>query len=255
MDFSDKVALVTGGASGLGLECVKCLLKQNIKGVTIADLNPSGIEVAKELGSKVLFTKVDVTDEKQFQECMKNSMETFGGLDILVNNAGISCGVNWEKAISVNATAVARCTFLAMEVMRKDMGGNGGMIVNTSSILGLRSTCIAPIYAATKSFVVSFTRSMGTDYFHKKTGVKVLCIAPGFTITPLTTDVPEPYTNFEDMQDNVLNVLKKQIFQQPDVVGQAFIDVMNSGKNGSVWVIRDNLPLYEQEPQFENLVD
>lgn len=80
--------------------------------------------------------------------------------------------------------AVVRGSLLGMQYMGKDKGGNGGLIINISSILGLQTLSSCPIHVATKHFVIGFNRSLGTNYHFKRTSVKVLTLCPGFTNTP-----------------------------------------------------------------------
>ncbi|XP_018566141.1 15-hydroxyprostaglandin dehydrogenase [NAD(+)]-like [Anoplophora glabripennis] len=111
-NIQGKVALVTGGGSGLGLEYAKILLRNGAKGVTLADID-SGLgnvalsQMNKEFGpDKTIFVTTDVSNIKQFEDAFRKTIETFGYVDILINNAGILNDGIWEKEISINVVRI-----------------------------------------------------------------------------------------------------------------------------------------------------
>jgi len=191
MRFSGKVAIVTGGASGIGRATAELMSREGGK-VLIADMSPKGEEVAEALcsqGFETVFLAVDVSKEDEVARMVKMAVDLWGRLDIMVANAGISGrGLadqttiqDWERVIGVNLTGVFLCAKYAIPAMRVS---GGGAIVNTSSIIGLVGTRGAVPYSAVKGAVVNMTRSMALDSANDRIRVNAVC--PGFLTAPTT---------------------------------------------------------------------
>lgn len=188
MRLQDKVAIVTGGASGIGEFTVREMLKQGAK-VVIADFNDAGGQkLADELGENVSFIHVDVSNEEQVEAMVKHSVDTFGKVDILFSNAGIgSTGSthelsleDWNKTISVNLSGVFLCAKYALKEMVKQ---GSGSIVNCASILGHVGQAATASYTAAKGGVVNMTRALSVEYASQ--GIRVNAVCPGYINTPL----------------------------------------------------------------------
>ncbi|WP_417308283.1 SDR family NAD(P)-dependent oxidoreductase [Devosia sp.] len=193
-DFSGKVALVTGGASGIG-EAVSKLLAASGAKVVVADLDESAAkataaEIEKAGGTAAGFA-VDVADAAQNEAMVAFAKETYGGLHLAVNNAGIGGAAaltgeypieSWDKVIDINLNGV----FYGMryEIPAIEASG-GGSIVNMASILGSVGIAMSPAYVAAKHGVVGLTKSAALEYGEK--GVRINAIGPGFIETPLLT--------------------------------------------------------------------
>ncbi|XP_033976839.1 15-hydroxyprostaglandin dehydrogenase [NAD(+)] isoform X2 [Trematomus bernacchii] len=139
MPLRGKVALVTGGAQGIGRAVVQSLLQSSAK-VAVVDLNKTCGEESKALLDAEFgeghchFIPCDVSNGDALREAFQNTVEQFGRLDIVINNAGINNEKNWEKTIQVNLTSVIKGTYLALEHMSKEYGKEGGIIINVSSM-------------------------------------------------------------------------------------------------------------------------
>jgi NAD(P)-dependent dehydrogenase (short-subunit alcohol dehydrogenase family) len=186
--LQDKVAIVTGGASGIGEYTVREMLKQGAK-VVIADFDDAGGQkLADELGEGVSFIHVDVSNEEQVEAMVKHSVDTFGKVDILFSNAGIgSTGStheltleDWDKTISVNLSGVFLCAKYALIEMVKQ---GRGSIVNCASILGHVGQAATASYSAAKGGVVNMTRALALEYASQ--GIRVNAVCPGYINTPL----------------------------------------------------------------------
>ncbi|XP_017776587.1 PREDICTED: 15-hydroxyprostaglandin dehydrogenase [NAD(+)]-like [Nicrophorus vespilloides] len=246
-NFNGKVALVTGGANGIGICMVRELLKNGVKGVVMADVNSTlGEKYSKELGDKVYFMKVDVTNKQQLESAFKMAFTKFGGLDIVCNNAGIFDEVNWEMTIAVNINAVVQGTLLGFQYMGKDKNGKGGVIVNTGSILGLQAIASGPVYSGTKHFVVNFDRAFGTPFYYDRTGVKVVTICPGITDTILLKQV-KGLEAFDGLTKYANDQLMAMPLQPAENVARGMITAISQGENGSAWVAALNKPAYEEK--------
>jgi NAD(P)-dependent dehydrogenase (short-subunit alcohol dehydrogenase family) len=192
--LQDKVAIVTGGASGIGEFTVREMLKQGAK-VVIADFDDAGGQkLADELGEGVSFIHVDVSNEEQVEAMVKHSVDTFGKVDILFSNAGIgSTGSthelsleDWNKTISVNLSGVFLCAKYALKEMVKQ---GSGSIVNCASILGHVGQAATASYTAAKGGVVNMTRALSLEYASQ--GIRVNAVCPGYIKTPLLDQLDE----------------------------------------------------------------
>lgn len=202
--FNEKVAIITGGASGIGLATAKKLLNEGAK-VVLVDWNQDVSDIAKNLGKNCIGIRCDVSCDTNVQETISKIMEKFGHIDYLVANAGIGGGPNkahevsideWNKVIGVNQTGI----FLMNKYVISEMLKNGkGAIVNTSSMYGLVGTTTSFAYSASKGAINQMTRSLALTYAHDN--IRVNAIAPGYVDTPILVSVPK------EMKDAMANQL------------------------------------------------
>ena len=185
--FDDRIAIVTGGASGIGAATAR-LLAQGGARVMIGDLPGSaGAELAAELGGR--FTPCDVAERAQVETLVAAAVDAFGGLDLLVSNAGIgSFGEApdldpeaWRRVLAVDLDAVFFGARAAIPAMR---ARGGGAIVNVASISGMHGDYGFAAYSAAKGAVINFTRTLALD--HAKDNIRVNAVCPGLVDTPLT---------------------------------------------------------------------
>jgi NAD(P)-dependent dehydrogenase (short-subunit alcohol dehydrogenase family) len=204
MNITDKVALVTGGASGLGLATVTQLLADGAQ-VVIVDLPSSnGKAIADELGPKALFVPTDVTDEEQVQAAV-DAAAARGPLAVVVNCAGIANAVRvvakdgtvfpldaFKKVIEVNLIGTFNVIRLAGAKMIASTPVDGeerGVIVNTASVAAFDGQIGQAAYSASKGGVVGMTLPIARDFAQHK--IRVNTIAPGLFMTPLFQGLPE----------------------------------------------------------------
>ncbi|XP_044265345.1 15-hydroxyprostaglandin dehydrogenase [NAD(+)]-like [Tribolium madens] len=260
-DIKNKIALITGGAAGIGLAYAKELLRNGVKAVTIADVDASkGEQAAKNLnaefgGNKVIFVQTDVTKADQLEAAFKTTISTWKSLDIVINNAGIMNDANWELQIAINCNHVVRGSLLAIQYMGKNHGGKGGVVVNIASILGLQELAGCPIYVGTKHFVVGLDRSFGTPFFHNLTGIQFLTMCPGVTDTPLISEAGKvALQGMGNIAKELVEGLGSLPKQAPENVAKGMITLITKGENGSVWVAEGGEPIYEVKiPQRQTL--
>ncbi len=191
MEINGKVAVITGGASGIGRATAELLASAGAA-VIIADLvETSGDETVKAIeaaGGRAAFVKADVTNEDDARRMLDTAVQKFGGLDILYNNAGIAVGVpgypqaeikRWRRVIEIDLFAVILGCHLAAPLMDP----KGGAIINTASMAGLYPYKEDPVYGAAKAGVVNFTYSLAP--WAARRNIRVNCVCPGVVDTPL----------------------------------------------------------------------
>ncbi|BBZ24427.1 SDR family NAD(P)-dependent oxidoreductase [Mycolicibacter hiberniae] len=188
-ELAGKVAIVTGGASGIGRGIAERFLAEGAR-VVIADLDRDrGEALAAELGAEATFRVTDVADPLQISALVEAAVETFGGLDIMVNNAGVSGTMHnrfldddladFHRIMAVNVLGVMAGTRDAARHMSK---AGGGSILNLTSIGGIQAGGGVMTYRASKAAVIQFTKSAAIELAHYD--IRVNAIAPGNVPTP-----------------------------------------------------------------------
>ncbi|XP_015929916.1 15-hydroxyprostaglandin dehydrogenase [NAD(+)] [Parasteatoda tepidariorum] len=234
MTFTDKVAIVTGGAQGIGKSYCLELLKEGMK-ICLCDVSENAAEdfikkLPENLKENIFFQKCDVTSFNDFKDAFDKTIERFGQINLVVNNAGIMNEQEWKKTIEVNMIGVIHGIQLAFLYMGTDNGGSGGDVINTSSRMGFKSGPFTPVYCATKYAVIGLTKSYGSDYHMKKTGIKVNAICPGPVNTYITQSSVSNSLNDAEQK----RFLVSKTFIEPDELGKALIKILKDGGNGSL---------------------
>ncbi|MGM9987822.1 MAG: 3-hydroxyacyl-CoA dehydrogenase [Bacillaceae bacterium] len=205
MELNKVVAIVTGGASGLGEAVCRHIISKGGK-VCILDLQEEkGITFVEELGKEnSLFIKTDVTDEASVSKAINGAIEKFGKINVAVNCAGIVIakkvlskrGIHdlssFEKVLRVNVAGTFNVIRLAVEQMAKNeqnTGGERGVIINTASIAAFDGQVGQAAYSASKGAIVGMTLPLAREFAQH--GIRVMAIAPGVFYTPMFDVLPE----------------------------------------------------------------
>ena len=199
-DLTGRVAFITGGASGIGLGMARTFLAEGMK-VSLADWSDSNMAKAREVlagNNAAHFVKANVADRESLRAAVDETLEHFGKIHVLCNNAGVNGGgtaaspdfEDWDKAIAVNLGGVINGTKIVVPIIRAQ--GEGGHIVNTSSMAGMVPLPGLAAYSTAKYAVRGFSESLRIQLAEK--GIGVSCLFPGATrtgIVPLPEDDPE----------------------------------------------------------------
>ncbi|MFC4254732.1 SDR family NAD(P)-dependent oxidoreductase [Altererythrobacter xixiisoli] len=228
-DLNGKVAFITGGASGIGLGMARAFLEQGMK-VSLADWNEKHIDQARDLlagNNAVHFVKANVADRDNLRAAVEETLAAFGKIHVLCNNAGVNGGGtaasedfgDWDRALAVNLGGVVNGTKIVAPIIRAQ--GEGGHIVNTSSMAGVVPLPGLAAYSTAKYAVRGFSESLRIQLAPK--GIGVSCLFPGATRTAL---VPLP----EDDPENIREEGAPQFLKDLWDAMRAAIDPLETGR-------------------------
>ena len=207
MRLKDKVAIVTGAASGIGKATATVFAEHGAK-VVVADIDEDRanqtVTTIRDAGNKAVYVQTDVTTLDNTERMVQETLNNYGKLDILVSSAGIAMRLpvadlpeeDWHRCLNVNLTGVYLCAKAAIPAMQKN---DGGSIINLSSIYGIVGADVRAAYVASKGGVTNLTRGMALDY--AKDNIRVNCICPGFVETPLVAGVIKTPAEYQTLAD------------------------------------------------------
>ena len=251
-----KVALITGSGSGIGRATALLFAQEGAK-MMVADCVPAGgnetVKMIKDAGGVAAFVEVDVSKAADLQRMVKTTVDTYGRIDILYNNAGIQGPVmfaadiseeDWALVIATNLSSVFLGSKYTIPIMQKQ---GGGVIINTSSTMGLAGKATIAPYSCTKAGIISLTKTMAAEYGQENIRVNAIC--PGVIYTPMGGPSAE-------MMD--LNYVPMRRWGQPEEIAKAAL-YLASGDASFVtgialvvdggWVAETIFPLKEQPPE------
>ena len=197
MEFKDNKIIITGATGGIGNDLVKKFT--NLGGKVLATgTNEQKLSLLKKNFPSVIIKKFQLNDHSKIENFIEEGTKELGGLDILINNAGITLDnislrlteENWKKVIDINMTS----TFLMCKfAIKKMLRNKKGKIINITSVVGHTGNLGQANYAASKSGIIGFSKSLAIEYAKKK--INVNCVSPGFIETDMTKQISEEHRN------------------------------------------------------------
>lgn len=229
LDLKEKVSIITGGASGIGLSTAQLFAHKGAK-VIIIDLKENTQNIAKTLNCDALGIRADITDIKQILDCISIILNTFGKIDILCNIAGIGHSNSpenieeeeWKNVINVNLSALFFISQKVGEVMIRQR--SGGKIVNMASQAGIVAIQNHVAYSASKAGVIAITRALALDW--GKYDINVNAISPTVVLTPMAIDYW-----IGERADSHLKQIPKGRFVYPEEVAYAVFYLASSASD------------------------
>lgn len=220
MRLENKIAIITGGGTGIGLSCARLFCQEGAKVVIFGRRKNRLEDAVREIGEHVLAVPGDITRNEDIRRLVETTINTYGRVDILVNNAGIFTGSplhemkdnEWDTALDINMTSVFKLTRAVLPHMIRQKSGN---IVHISSILGLVAVPNTAAYNVSKGALNQFSRSLAVEY--GSLGIRSNAICPGLIATEMT----EELMNDKDLMQEWSKNYPIGRFGQPEDVAQA----------------------------------
>ena len=222
-----KVAVVTGGALGIGRACALRLAEEGAQVVVTDVKEPEGQAVVAAIaarGGAAIFVAHDVAEEAAWQRVIATTLQTYGRLDILVNNAGVgrtsdvesATLEDWRFLMGINLDGVFLGTKYGIAAMKQ--AGHGGSIINMSSVLGIVGEATAASYSASKGGVRLLTKSAALQCARAGYGIRVNSVHPGYIVTPMVQGAIESGGNAEAMEQYLVGLHPLGHLGEPDDV-------------------------------------
>ena len=222
MKFDGKIAVVTGGGSGIGKAISEKLIEKGLKTVILS--RSQGKKAAEELGQDCIFYSVDITNYEDVKKIIKKIVNDHGRLDYLVNNAGMRNDKllmrmkpdDWRSSLEVNLTGTYNCTQSSMRYLLKS---EGKAIVNVSSIAGIYGSPGQSNYSAAKAGIIGFTKAVSKEYGSR--GLRANIVAPGFIETKMTEDLSA------ERKNQYLEAISLQRYGEPEEVAEVVLFLLS----------------------------
>lgn len=227
--FVGKKVFISGGATGIGRATALLFAEQGAE-VTIFDQDiengQKSIQEILDAGGRGIFISGNLLYPVEVERSIEQSLNTFGGIDILINNAGVESPYSvheipveeWDRVMATNLRGMYLMAKAVIPIMQKS---GGGAIVNTASISGLLGWPFSAAYCASKGGVIQLTKQMAVDY--ARDNIRVNCIAPGTTLTPLIERIFQKESDPEEAKRQIAQRHPLGRFAQPEEIAQAIL--------------------------------
>lgn len=238
--MSEQVAVITGAARGLGKSFTGELLNRGYK-VYFCDIDEnegekSRTEFAVKYGKEnVQFKKCDVRKEEDWKAFFEEVLKKYNRVDLMVNNAGIVHEKEWRRCVDVNLNGMIQGSMLAIDHMRHRESGKGGIIINVSSLAGVLPVMFSPVYSATKSGIIAFTRSWAMNPYVNTNGIRMVCLCPAFADTDIVKNTTEDQFQGKEYSEALL---KRFDIMPVERVTEAFKHLLDDkDNNGQAMIV------------------
>ncbi len=226
--LEDKVAFITGAASGIGAACALRFVQEGARvvGFDIGETTNDDWKKAVEIAPDSYFETGDVRNEERIQNVIAGIIKRFGHLDIVVNSAGVASGgpvhmlptEEWDRILDINLKGTFLvCKYAAGQMVEQ----NSGSIVNIASIEGIEGSEGGSVYNVSKGGVILLTRNMAMDYARK--GIRVNTICPGFIDTPLASEAVLDNEILKDFRDHIIEAVLLGRVGRPEEIANAVL--------------------------------
>jgi len=228
--LAGKIALVTGGASGIGRATALLMAREGAGGVVVVDVDDEGgaqtVRQVEEAGSRGLYVHCDVSQDAEVRAMVREAVGRFGRLDCAFNNAGIEGPraytaeyeeVDWDRVLAIDLKGVWLC--MKYELQQMVQQGSGGSIVNTSSVAGLQGVRGSVAYVAAKHGVLGLTRTAALEY--ARSNIRVNAVCPGPIRTPMLGRIME--RRGPNMEEQYARAQPNRRLAEPEEVAQAVV--------------------------------
>lgn len=220
MRLKNKIAIITGGGTGIGLSCSKLFCQEGAQAVIFGRRQDRLDQAVEEIGDQALAVSGDITCNEDIKRLVKTTVNTYGRVDILINNAGVFTGSpvhemqdsDWDNLLNINLTGVFKLT---REVLPHMMQQQSGSLIHISSILGLVATPNVAAYNTSKGALNQFSRSLAVEY--GSSGIRSNAVCPGLIATEMT----EELMNDKELMKEWSKNYPIGRFGQPDDIAQA----------------------------------
>lgn len=220
MRLKNKIAIITGGGTGIGLSCARLFCREGARSVIFGRREDRLDEAVTEIGNTALAVSGDITRNEDIKRLVETTIRTYGKVDILINNAGVFTGSpvhemqdsDWDAILNINLTGIFKLT---REVLPHMMQQKSGSLIHISSILGLIATPNVAAYNTSKGALNQFSRSLAVEY--GSSGIRSNAVCPGLIATEMTEEL---MSDKELMQEWSKNYPIGR-FGQPDDIAQA----------------------------------
>lgn len=231
MRLTEKVAIVTGGGSGIGRQTVLTFAKEGAK-VMIADIDyvagEETLAMVEAIGGDAMFQQVEISKKQSVEDMVNTTVNVFGKVDILINNAGVTkdkmlgalTPKDWYSVIDVNLTGVMFC---AQAVLPHMIEQGGGKIINTSSIAGVYGNIGQTNYAASKAGIIGLTKAWAKELGRK--GINVNAVAPGIIETRMISTLPQ------EVAEKMTQLIPLNRLGKPEDVAHAYLFLASDEAN------------------------
>lgn len=222
MISNNKVALVTGGAKGIGLATAKKFLSEGIKVILVDSNEEEGKNAAMQLGENCFFATCDVSKNDQIKKSVEKGVEKFGRIDYLINNAGIIKYANvvtceesdWDEVMAVNLKSAYLCSKYVVPLMLRN---KSGVIINVASAQSFISSANMVHYTTAKSALLGLTRSMAIDFAPY---IRSIAVCPGTVDTPMARNAWSMAENPDAIHQDSINMHLLKRIGQPEEIAE-----------------------------------